>query len=177
MSDVEADLLIALRKLAKADATAHDFTLAYDSLEILVDYVGGSSSRLTLSARYDAVARTSNGLVRAIRPMSITLRAEDASDREAKAEGISREHQTGDATFDDAIYVDSPTADAAILDAVLSERVKSAAMELVALGFESIVIDGDDRRVTALVSAFGKMRDVTDAPGRVTRAISAAAAA
>jgi hypothetical protein len=172
MSDVEADLVIGLRKLAKVSSDSQNFRFTFDGVEMCVDYVSGSSSRLTVDARYDAVARGPR-VLRGIRPMSIKLRAEDSSDRAAKAEGISREHQTGDASFDEAIYIDSPTIDAALLDGVLSESVRNAAIDLVRLGFESIVIDDEGGHVTALVSAFGKMRGVTDAPGQVARAFAA----
>ncbi len=184
MSDVEADLVIGLRKLAGVEGTPGNFDVEHDGFAISVDYMGGSSSRLTLSAVYDRVAHAhvapggreasyrksaKGGVLAGIRPMSITLRWESDGDRLAKEEALSREHQTGDELFDQKVYIDSPTTDAALLDAVLSEATRGAAMELLSLGFDSIVIDDDAGKITALISAFGALRDVSDAPTRVVR--------
>lgn len=187
MSDVEADLVIGLRKLAKVDS-GDDFSIDRDGMRIAVSYSGGSSSSLLLTARYDAVARAETtttgtreaayrksargGVIRGIRPMSITLREEESADRQAKEEGLSREHQTGDRSFDDRVYIDSPTIDAELLQAVLSEPVRGAVRELVELGFEPIVIDDDRGDVTARTGRFGKLAGVDDAPGRVIGAFA-----
>ena len=189
MSDPEADLVIGLRELAKIDGNEQSFALDRDGMRISVDYVGGSSSRLSLGARYDLVARAEatttgareagyrksarGGVLRGIRPMSITLREEAMDDRDAKAEGISREHQTGDASFDDLIYIDSPTTDPDLLHAVLCEQVRAAARELFGLGFEHIVIDDGNGHVQARISRFGRLADFIDeAPERVIAAFA-----
>ncbi|HEY6459562.1 MAG TPA: hypothetical protein VIY73_05400, partial [Polyangiaceae bacterium] len=98
--DVEADLLIALRRIAGV-ASGDDFRVHDGDVSFDVDYVGGSSSRLTLQADYDAVARAEvpgthdasyrasarGGVLTGIRPMSIVLKREYQGDRAAKAEG------------------------------------------------------------------------------------------
>ena len=186
MSDVEADLVIGLRKLARVDS-GDDFSLEREGMRIAVSYSGGSSSSLTLTARYDAVARAEagtgtreasyrksarGGVVRGIRPMSITLREEEPADRQAKDDGLSREHQTGDAAFDRRVYIDSPTVDAELLQAVLSESVRGGARELVDLGFEPIEIDDAAGNVTARTGRFGKLAGIDDAPERVIGAFA-----
>jgi len=183
MSDVEADLLIGLRALAKIPDGRQSFTFQHDAMRIEVDYVGGSSSRLTLTSRYDLVAwkpvpkaaayrkSATDGTLHGIRPMLVTLREESADDREAKAGGLSREHQTGDEEFDRAIYIDSPTTSAELLGGVLSEGVRAAVLELFALGFEPIVIDDAQGDVTATVSRFGKLA-VEQAAERVIEAFT-----
>lgn len=99
--------------------------------------------------------------------MAITLREEAVGDRSAKDEGLSREHQTGDAAFDEAVYVDSPTTDADLLNGVLGERVRDAARDLIFLGFEPIVIDDAGGNVTARTSRFMKLANTSGAPERV----------
>jgi hypothetical protein len=163
MTDVDADLMIGLRKLAKAEGDA--FSIERDDMRITVDYVGGSSSRLTLTSAFDAVARAASKastyrksaqgrVIRGVRPMLITLREEEADDRTAKAEGLSREHQTRDEAFDRAVYIDSPTTDEELLDAVLCEGVRAGALELVKLGFGPIVIDDAKAMVVARLDRF-----------------------
>jgi hypothetical protein len=182
MSDVEADLVIGLRKIAGVEEGS-DFSIERDGVRIAVSYSGGSSSYLTLATSYDAVARAQpaeagyrktaqRGILRAIRPMAITLRDEDASDRQAKNEGLSREHQTGDLAFDEDVYVDSPTTDGAILDAVLSEDARRGALALFKLGFERVVLDDEVGNVYARISAFGKLREIEDAPAKVVDAFA-----
>jgi hypothetical protein len=186
VADVEADLLVALRAIAGVRAGG-DFRIRDGDVSFDVAYVGGSSSRLTLKARYDTVARAEvvpgtresgyrssarGGVLMAVRPMSIVLRAENASDRMAKAERISREHQTGDAAFDAAVYVESPTTDEGVLVAVLNEAVRAAVRELLKLAFDAVTIDDGDGRVTALISGFQHLGQPEDAARRMVRAFA-----
>jgi hypothetical protein len=185
--DVEADLVIALRSVGNVRGEPSTFTIKQDRVAFEVVYSGGSSSSLTLSASYDAVAHAKGGAgghethyrasargttLSGIRPMSIKLRSEDNSDRAAKAEGINREHQTGDARFDEDVYIDSPTTSQALLDAVLAPPVRAAAMELLSLAFDAITIDDAHGNVEARLTSFGKLRDVNDAAPRIARAFA-----
>lgn len=169
---IELDLLAAIRRLADPKALARpdaeSFVVRSGELAIDVRYTGGSSSSLTLSAPYDAVARrapegaSTTGSYRdsaerallAVRPMAIHLRAERAADVDAKRAGINREIQTGDATFDAAVYVSSPGDDERVLAAVLSPEVRRGAAALLALGVGRISIDDDDGRVEARLVGF-----------------------
>jgi hypothetical protein len=176
--DVEADLLIALRKIAGVQG-GDNFTVRELGVSITVDYVGGSSSRLTLWALYDEVATTdayrsiARGVaLTAIRPMSIGLRPENEWERAAKADGINREHQTGDEAFDKAVYVDSPTMDDVVLHAVLNDVVRAATMDLVLLGFSSVTVDDGDRRVSAVISGFSHLGAPDEAASRIVRAFA-----
>jgi len=181
MSDVDADLMIGLRALAHVDEKADQFSFERDGVRVAVDYVGGSSSRLTLTSAYDgargpipaasAYRKNAQGRVlRGVRPMLVTLREEEAEDKAAKADGLSREHQTRDEAFDRAVYVDSPTTDPELLDAVLCEAVRAGALELVQLGFEPIVIDDASSNVVARLDRF---RPSLAAEGAAERVIAA----
>jgi hypothetical protein len=166
MSD-ESDLIAAFRKLA--NKAGDEFSVTRRGTSVDVQYSGGSSSSLALSTSYDRAAKAvltgdgkaalyresaKGGALVSVRPMLIKLREETASDRDGKAEGINREHQTGDAKFDESVYVDSPTTDPKILDAVLGPSTREGAMKLLSLGFHTIVIDDEARCVKALFNAF-----------------------
>jgi hypothetical protein len=184
--DVEADLLIALRRIAGV-AAGSDFTIRDGDVSFRVEYVGGSSSHLTLRAPYDAVARAEvvpgtraaryrasarGGVLTAIRPMAIVLRAENAADRMAKTEGVSREHQTGDDAFDQAVYIDSPTTDEAVLAALLNDAVRGAASKLLSLGFDSVTLDDGERQVTAVISGFRHLRNAEEPASLIVNAFA-----
>ncbi len=168
---IELDLVGAIRRLADPAHTRPDaeaFVVRSGELDIDVRYTGGSSSSLTLSARYDVAARRApdgtrqagsyrdpaRGALVAVRPMAIHLRAEQAADVDAKAAGINREIQTGDAAFDAAVYVSSPGDDEAVIGAVLGPEVRRGAAALLALGVGRIAIDDDDGRVEARLVGF-----------------------
>lgn len=153
---IELDLLSALRRLAPpstpADADRFNLTVGQQAFEVV--YQGGSSSSLTLEASYDRAAkyegstdgagyRTKGGLLRAPRPLTITLRREDAADVEAKTMKIATEYQTGDPAFDRAVYVDSPTTDPRVLSAILHEGTRAAVLALLALDIPQISIDDE----------------------------------
>lgn len=166
---IELDLVAAMRRLADPGTPpdAESFVVRSGELAIQVRYTGGSSSSLTLSARYDEVARRAPegaegagyrdappGVLLAVRPMAIHLRAEQAADVDAKRTGINREVQTGDAPFDAAVYVSSPGDDEAVLGAVLGPDVRRGAAALLALGVGRITIDDDDGMVEARLTGF-----------------------
>jgi hypothetical protein len=105
-------------------------------------------TRMVVSVIYDFVAqpmpsyRETEG-VPAPRPLDIVLTREDAADRAAKAEGLAVEWQSGDATFDDQVYVRTPTRDPGVLAAVLGPEARAATLALFDQGFESVEIDVD----------------------------------
>lgn len=169
--DPESDLVRELRALAGATSDLGTFGLEIDGVRMLVEYTGGSSSRLRLSAKYDAVAHApltggyrGGGSLSAIRPMAITLRPEQDAHRAAKAEGIDVEHQTGDRAFDHAVYVDTPTP-SDVLSVVLAPDVRAAVLTLFALEFTFVEIDDREGRVLAEIIAFASLRE-RQGPGR-----------
>jgi hypothetical protein len=72
---------------------------------------------------------------------SIRLTKEDDADRRAKAEGISREVQLNDATFDALIYVDSHTSDDEVKAHFRDPAVRRAAQTLFEKYASDVVID------------------------------------
>jgi hypothetical protein len=183
--DDESALVRELRGLAGVGVRDDSGTFVVRSgyASIHVEYIGGSSTSLTLSAHYDAVARRevpaevatayrdrSRGPLRARRPLEIVLRPEMPADIEAKASGLSAEWQAGDPTFDGRVYVSTVTEDARVVGAVLVPEVRAGVLQLFDLGFRSVTIDGEDGRVVARVTEFASR---TPRAGRGARAIEA----
>jgi hypothetical protein len=160
VSDAESQLIQELRTLAGV-ADGGSFEVSHDGVRIRVEYTGGSSSSVALKVAYDAVAsdvRASAGYrgqpgLAAIRPMRISLRPEDDANRMGKESGMDVEHQTGDAAFDSAVYIDTLTPPN-VLARVLEEDARRAVRELFALGCTTVVLDDDLRNVTAQMISF-----------------------
>jgi hypothetical protein len=164
----ESALVSEFRALARAPSSASQFDIDHDGARIRVEYTSGSSSSISMSARYDTHAKdthvrpggtagyrqSARRTLRAPRPMRILLRRESAADKNAKAEGLNREFQTGDASFDDAVYIDSPTTDAELLAEVFGPGVREGAAALIAMGFANVSIDDQDGRVSATLVSF-----------------------
>jgi hypothetical protein len=169
---LELDLIDHLRACAVPGTArgANRFVVQAEGNEFAIEYSQGSSSTITFYAEYNRIARCqavgdapsnyrSGGGLTAARPMSIELRSENATDVGAKAKAIALEFQTGDATFDAAIYVDTPETDGTVLSAILNEAVRAQALRLFALGVDKLEIDrGHDGRVCFVLSGFGSMR-------------------
>lgn len=151
--DAENALVAELRALAGAGASASDdgsFEVRRGKHVITVVHHRGSSSSLMLRAVYDAVARAdhpalvssegayreapSRDSLRAPRPLKILLHPETAADARA-------EHQTGDAVFDHAVFIETPTTNDAVLRAVLGPEVRAAVLALFELGFLRVSLD------------------------------------
>lgn len=167
------DLEEGLRVLAGSRGASgkNGYAIVHDGHRILVEYSTDSDDDILavrLTCRYDEAATWRRSTkepmpppVRAIRPLAIQLSAEGGGHVRAKREGLAIEWQSGDAEFDDQVYVQSPTTDPVVLAAVLSPRVQAATCSLLDLGFESVSIDDDgktdrERKVVAraLTNAF-----------------------
>ncbi|MGZ3450769.1 MAG: hypothetical protein ACXVEF_14300 [Polyangiales bacterium] len=98
-------------------------------LEVSLDIDSGRVRGLDVSAK-------GNGL-----PLA-RFRRERMSDRDAKETGVSRELQTGDQAFDDAVYIESDCADSDLLVLLASPHVRAAIVELLA-SFEDIQMNPD----------------------------------
>lgn len=173
-----SDVDVALRALAGAKEQ-RDFVLRRGDRVLDVRYATDNddeTTSLSLSVSYDAVARAHPGGYRdggalvATRPLDLELRRETLDDAAAKARGVSAEWQSGDGTFDRAVYVGGPTRDPIILAAVLGPEARDAVLELLGLGFESVRIDTEARRVEADLP---RSRFAADGEGRAERALSA----
>lgn len=131
--------------------------------------------RVVIEASYDAFAARSSGggyrgaaPLRVSRPLDVVLRAEDVADVMAKREGLAREWQSGDASFDDRVYVLAPPGSDAFLTRALEPEARGAVLELLDLGFHEIGVDVE-RRVEAAIVA-GRLEGE---PGRALRAVEA----
>lgn len=164
-----------LRSLAGA-ASASSFSLRRDGVSIEVEVRTDDDDVVTsvvYGARYDAHARPlpasyrEGKSLRATRPLSITLRREDAGDVVAKEEGDAVEWQSGDADFDREVYVDSPTRDREVLSSVLNPSARAAAAALLAMGFSAVEVDVAGRVTATLgASSFGPSERVDDTVDR-----------
>lgn len=148
--DPESDLVLRLRALAQRAETSASFTLDWKGVAIAVRHIQGSGSELQLRVAYPSAAGAS---LRALRPMAINLRREDDFDRKAVKSGIAVETQTGDAAFDAAVYIDTPSP-AEITRCVLAPtEVRAAALELLREGVRELWIDDPQGEVLVSIHA------------------------
>jgi hypothetical protein len=142
-----------LAALGNADASK-PFDLEIDGVTIRVRPEGEDNENVSLVAPYTGRAATGDyrgdGAPRLSgpRPMMITLTRESDADRQAKQRGVSREVQTGDAAFDELVYVTTESGDE-LVKAVLGSEVRSAACALFRAGFHEIIVDDEGARITA----------------------------
>ncbi len=117
--------------LAYRGALALDFTVdgapVTMSLEVDSGTVVGLSLKLALEVPHHVPAGP-----------TLELRKEDDADRTGKRRGINRELQTGDAPFDEAVYVDSDASDDDVLRVLASARVRGAALALLEGGASAV---------------------------------------
>lgn len=108
------------------------------TMDVLVD-------RLEAELSLDIDSGSVRGLDMSIRGQGlpeVRFRRETMSDRDAKETGVSRELQTGDATFDAAVYIESDAADADLLVFLSSPHVRAAIVELLR-SFEDVHVHPD----------------------------------
>jgi hypothetical protein len=145
--------VVKLAALGSADASK-PFDIEIDGVTIRVQPEGEDNEDVTLVAPYAGRAAAGDyrgdGAPRLSgpRPMIITLTRESEADRKAKRTGVSHELQTGDAAFDELVYVTTDSADA-LVQAVLGSEVRGAACALLRAGFHEIIIDDEGARITA----------------------------
>jgi len=151
----ETDYVNALR--AEASARGDEFQTVRGGIRIHVRYYPGSSSHLVLNTPYVGRAVEGAAPIVAIRPLEIQLRAENEHDRRAKAKGIAIEAQTGDAEFDRAVFVDSPTEHDVVAQVLGSPALRQAVRELLEVGITPVTLD-EDGRIEILVRDFSRLR-------------------
>jgi hypothetical protein len=130
--DAENALVAELRALA-GGPEGDRFVISRRGRSITVTHNSGSTSSLTLRASYDAAARADQGLV-APRPLDIVLRSDAPHE-------LPTAYRTGDARFDGAVFVDTPTTNQQVLAVVLDAEVRAAVLALFALDFHRVTID------------------------------------
>lgn len=74
-------------------------------------------------------------------PAPLTLRSEKKIDRTGKRLGLNRETQTGDAGFDQLVYLESEAPDALVLAALSDPITRAGVMKCLELGASEIVLD------------------------------------
>jgi hypothetical protein len=146
--------LDALRAAAGEPRGSSSLEIRQDDLAVRISTESSDErAAVTLSTPYPDAQSTGAGYRDApppvvARPMSIQLRTETTRDVESKTRGVDREAQTGDAVFDQRVYVDTPSPDAAV-SAVLTLGARAAALRLLEGPCESILIDDDAEKVCA----------------------------
>ena len=88
-------------------------------------------------------------------PAPLTLRSEKKLDRTGKRLGLNREIQTGDAEFDQLVYLEVEAPDALVLAALSDPITRAGVMKCLALGASEIVLEqtGNLRLTLPLTSA------------------------
>lgn len=74
-------------------------------------------------------------------PAPLTLRSEKKLDRTGKRLGLNREIQTGDADFDQIVYLETEAPDALVLAALSDPITRAGVMKCLALGASEIVLE------------------------------------
>ena len=74
-------------------------------------------------------------------PAPLTLRLETRTDRAGKSLRINRETQTGDAAFDERVYLESDAPDAAVLAALADPLLRASVVKSLELGAVSMTLD------------------------------------
>jgi hypothetical protein len=191
--DPESMFVQHLRRIAGVDQDKYEFALRSGDVTIRVYYSGGSSSYLSLIAPYPDTDASRPAIVMqqpsayrapsavrlaAARPLQIKLTHEGASEVASKASGIDREFQTGDASFDDHVYIDAPCEDEALVAVFASREVRTSVMALLGAGFPEVLIDNDDGCISVRVSNFPSLgredafvRGVVDAFATLVRSL------
>jgi hypothetical protein len=113
----------------KGPVTSLDLTVDGLETELSLDIDSGRVRGLDMSMRGKLLPE-------------VRFRRETMSDRDAKETGVARELQTGDQTFDDAVYIESDAADADLLLFLSSPHVRAAIVELLR-SFEDLQLHPD----------------------------------
>ena len=188
MAGSDSTLIEDLRRRAGVTPQTDRFDVVHEGVRIDVAWSGGSSSSVILRVPYDEAARTDAGGYRGaaplavVRPMLVELVLETALHRSAKAEALDVEHQTGDAAFDDAVYIDTQTPND-VLVRVLDAPARCAILDLFAIEFTTITIDSAERNLVAVRVSFTSATPpgphaarAVDAFARLARALPAVSA-
>lgn len=180
----ESELVQQFRTLAGVPQGTNEINLSVYGCMLRVKYSPGSVSSLTLSAPYpsrmaplalgpQAAYRHPAGAFVAVRPMGIKLRRETNEDRTARSRGVACEIQTGDALFDDEVYIDSPSDAPIVLRALASPELRGGVRALLAEGAEYVLLDSKDGEISALLLHFRRTPPPADLARRMLEAFAA----
>lgn len=86
-------------------------------------------------------------------PHSFEVRPERKNDRRGKQWGINREFQTGDARFDEAVYIECDAPDEILQEFFREAPVREAMLRCLGAGCESIAIDSEGSLVLRVTLA------------------------
>ncbi len=180
--DPESELVGEFRRLAGASLAADSrlFEFHIQGVPVSVLHQPGTASALHFSARYPdpSTPGAPQSLVPTpyqqapltIRPMAIQLRPETEEDRKAKQQGVVLEFQTGDAPFDQEVFIDTISPAPTIAHVLASPALRAAVRVLFAEGFSRVLIDDENGCITAYFSAFPTMHK---RPGQASRMLEA----
>lgn len=186
-SECESDLVAQLQKLAGGAKGEQKFTVVVGSVKVFVEYWSGSGSHVSFSTAYgQAPAKitppSAEGGYRAnprkepplsaTRPMLITLREERYDDVDAKQSGVSVEFQTGDADFDDKVYVDTNTPHEVLAKVLGSQALRDAVLELRREGINRIVLDDASSMITCSLYTFAHSKHDETRAARLMNAMA-----
>jgi hypothetical protein len=110
-------------------------------------------------------------------PAPLTLRLETRVDRAGKSLRINRETQTGDAAFDERVYLESDAPDAAVLAALVDPGLRANVVKSLELGAASVALDREGNLVVsrplrqASLLALEQLTPLIDALGAAAEAI------
>jgi hypothetical protein len=168
--ECEADVVRQLRQLTASAGDATTFVVERpDGVHFAIGYSSGSGSNVSFTAAYGQSTRQEGPVATAAqgyrapavareflarRPMKIALRPESTEDVDAKNEGISREFQSGDPRFDDAVYIDTEASDDTLRFVLASPELRAGVLALFAEGVRELVLDNVESNITARLYTF-----------------------
>lgn len=148
----QKELVARMRERARDAHRGPDtdsFSVRQGEVVIHVGYYPGSSQHTVLTTDYvgrtrEATAdyRGTAGAFSAARPMQITLRRETGYDARSRRAGVAVEAQTGDAAFDERVFIDSPSEHAVIQKVLAAPELRASVRALIGAGIDHLTVDG-----------------------------------
>jgi hypothetical protein len=168
-SECESNLVRQLRTLAGAPEGNAKFVVVTNTVKVFVAYSSGSGSHVRFSVAYGQAPQkivppsaeggyrakpTAASTLRAGRPMNILLRSETPDDVDGKRQGIAVEFQTGDAAFDDEVYINTDTPHEVLNQVLASRALREAVIRLFREGISYVTLDDDGSMISCSLYTF-----------------------
>jgi hypothetical protein len=113
---------------------------------------GGASPAAIEASSFRGMARPWDAGRRKVRGSTVVLlRRETPLDRLKARLGHAREPLSGDDAFDQRVLVESSAAEEDVREVLADERLRRGVLDLLDLGFHSVVIDGPDSLIEATI--------------------------